>query len=116
MSKLREKLKLKKCPVERVTIDGEVYIVTGLSLNATAKLTANCRSASTGKLNGDKLDRVLLEACVTDPEDGSALTADEWGDVPRSITGPLVSVILNLCGLDKEDIQRDPKDSGSTKT
>lgn len=113
---LKEKLKLKKCPVERVTIDGETYIVTGLSLNATAKLTASCRNASTGKLNGDKLDRTLLEACVSDPDDGSTMTADEWGEVPRSITGPLVSVILNLCGLDKDDIQRDPKDSGSTKS
>ncbi len=112
---LSEKLRNKKCPVERVTVDGMVFSVSGRSLNATAAITAKARKKD-GVLQGDKLDRLLLEACVSDPDDGSIMTAEEWGDVPRAITGPLMTVILSLCGLDQEDVQRDPKNSGSIES
>lgn len=115
MSKLREKLKLKKCPSRRVTVEGETFVVTGLSLAAVGRLTASCRN-SVGKLNGERLDAVLLAACVSDPDDGSTMTAEEWPEIPRAITGPLMSVVMKLCGLDKDDVQLGPNDSGSTES
>jgi len=112
---LSERLKKKACKSERVTIDGEAYIVTGKSLNDTAAIMAKARKAN-GTLNGEKFDKEILAACVSDADGVSDMSAEQWGQVPRSITGPLVSVIFNLCGLDKEDVQRSPKDSGSTES
>lgn len=112
---LSEKLKKKACKSERVTVDGDVFVVTGKSLNDTAAIMAKARKAN-GTLNGDKLDRLLLEACVTDPDDGSNMPADEWGGVSRHITGPLMATIMSVCGMDKDDFQRDPKDSDSTES
>lgn len=112
---LSEKLLKKKCPVEKVTVDGIDFLVTGKSLNDTAALTAKCRSAK-GVLDGDKLDRELLAACVSDADGVSDMTPQQWGEVPRAITGPLMTVILSLCGLDKDDIKRSPKDSDSTES
>jgi hypothetical protein len=34
---------------------------------------------------------------------------------PRHITGPLVGVVMQLNGLDDEDLERDPKESGTTE-
>lgn len=110
---LSDRLKKRSCPSEVVTIDGERFRVTGLSLNATAAITAKSRKKD-GKLDGEKMDRLLLEACVSDTDDGSSLTAEEWGQQPRAFTGPLMSEVMRLCGMDKDDIDRDPKDSGST--
>lgn len=112
---LSEKLLKRKCPSERVTIDGIEFIVTGKSLNDTAALNAKCRS-SKGVLDGDKLDRELLAACVADADGVSDMTPQQWGEVPRSITGPLMTVVLNLCGLDRDDVKRSPKDSDSTES
>lgn len=112
---LSEKLKKKACKSERVTIDGDCFIVTGKSLNDTSAIMAKARKAN-GTLNADKLDRLLLEACVSDPDDGSSMPADEWGGVSRHITGPLMATIMSVCGMDKDDFQRDPKDSGSTES
>lgn len=112
---LSEKLLKKKCPSERVTVDGMEFIVTGKSLNDTAAITAKCRNAK-GVLNGDMMDRELLAACVTDSDGVSDMTPAQWGQVPRAVTGPLMTVVLNLCGLDREDVKRSPKDSDSTES
>lgn len=112
---LSEKLLKRECPKETVTVDGLDFIVRGLSLNDTAALMAKCRSAK-GVLDGDKIDRELLAACVSDVDGSNDMTSKQWGEVPRAITGPLLSVVLNLCGLDKEDVKRSPKDSGSTES
>mgnify|MGYP000971197734 CR=1 FL=1 len=112
---LKAKLQKRKCPSEQVTIAGEKFTVTGKSLNDVSAVMAKCRNAK-GTLNGDKLDRELLSSCVADEDGTTDMTPDDWGGVPRQITGPLMKVILSLCGLDSEDIQRDPKDSDSTQS
>lgn len=113
--KLFDKIKKAPCKSELVTIDGDQFQVTGKTLNDTGAMMANARKKN-GRLDGDLLDRLLLEACVSDPATGETMSADEWGCVPRTITGPLMKVCLDLCGLDDEDIQRDPKDTGSTES
>ena len=107
---------LKKAPVkaEVDTVGTRRFNVKGLSLNGGAALMASCRRKN-GMSDGDKFDRKLLEACV-ECEDGSTLTADEWGEVARCFTGPLVSVAMSCCGMDRDDFQRDPKDSDSIES
>lgn len=107
-----DELRKSTCPSELVTVRGKTFCVTGLSLNASGALAAKCRK-SNGLLEGDKLDRAILEACVTDPQTGERFTSKEWGESPRAYTGPLSKVALDLSGFDESDIQRDPKDSGS---
>jgi hypothetical protein len=58
----------------------------------------------------------MLEACVADAEDGSKLTAAEWSEAPSHITGPIMSIVMSVCGMDKDDLKRDdPKASSSTE-
>lgn len=109
---LAEQLKKKPCKVERVTIDGMLFVVTGKTKTERSEMAAKCRTKN-GTFQGDKFDNMALELCVA-MEDGSTLTADEWGGIPAHITGPLMSVVLEVCGFDKDDVQRDPKDSDST--
>ena len=109
---LAEQLIKKPSKVDTVTIDDMVFIVTGKSKTERAELTAKART-KTGTFVGDKFDSLALEACVT-MADGSKLTAAQWDGVSAHITGPLMSVVLNVCGFDKDDIQRSPKDSDST--
>ncbi len=112
---LKAKLQKRKCPSELVRVADCEFTVTGKSLNDVAAMFAKCRNAK-GTINGDKLDRELLAACVADADGTSDMTAEDWGNVPRQITGPLVKVIINLCGIDTDDIQRDPKDLDSTQS
>lgn len=115
MSRLTEELLKIECKVEVVTIGTLSFVVTGKSLNDGGAIMAKARKAN-GTLNGDKLDRLLLESCVSHPVDGSKTSADDWGRMPRHITGPLMATIMSVCGMDKDDFQRDPKDSDSTES
>ncbi len=111
---LAEQVKKRPIKIETVTIDDMVFTVTGKSKTERAELTAKARTKA-GAFMGDKFDSLALEACVS-MADGSTLTAAEWDGVSSHITGPLMSVVLNVCGFDKDDIQRSPKDSGSTES
>ena len=110
---LSERLKKKTCKVESVVVDGDRYLVTGKSKLDRAKLYAAARKKD-GLLDVDKLETSMLVACVSG-EDGSTATADEWNGAPSHITGPLLTAVMSVCGMDKDDLQRDPKDSGSTE-
>lgn len=108
---LSDRLKEKQCRVATVTVDGLQFKVTGKTKRERGALFAQARDKN-GNLNSNKLESLLLEACVCDASDGSKCKADEWDTVPSHITAPLVAEIMRVCGLDKEDI--DPKDSDST--
>ena len=114
MSTLADKLKKRPPKIETVTIDEFKFVVTGLSRADRSAFTARFRKKD-GSLDGDKFDMNLLSERVV-LEDGSTLTPDEWSGTDSHISGPLQSVVLSVCGFDKDDIQRDPKDSDSTKT
>jgi hypothetical protein len=111
---MAEQLKKRPPKVDKVTIDGFEFVITGLSRSDRSAFTAKCRKKD-GSLDGDKFDMNLLSERVT-LVDGSTLTPEEWSGTDSHISGPLQSVVLNVCGFDKDDIQRDPKDSDSTKT
>lgn len=111
---LAEQLLKKPCKVETVTIDGMTFIVTGKSKTERSEMAAKART-KTGAFVGDKFDAIALESCVK-LSDESTLTATQWESVSAHITGPLMSVVLNVCGFDKDDIQRSPKDSDSTES
>lgn len=104
---LTEKLKTQTCPSEVVTIGGTSFKVTGLSLAANGRIAAKC--TKNGRVDGNAMDWELLAACVSDPEDGTKASAEDWKQAPRAITGQLSSLVLKLNGFDKEDLS--PKDS-----
>ena len=111
---LADELKKRPVKVDRVTIDGIEFVVTGKSKTDRAALMAANRRKN-GTLDGDKFDSHALASCVA-MADGSVLTASEWEGISSHITGPLMAVVMSVCGFDKDDIQRrDPNDSDSTE-
>jgi len=111
---LSEKLKKKSVKSESVIVDGDTYVVTGKSRRDRAVLMQRSRKKD-GALNTDKLESLMLEACVADA-DGSTATAADWDAAPSHITGPLISKIMSVCGMDKDDFEADPKDCDSTES
>lgn len=118
MSSLRERLKAKTIASESVIVDGDSYQVRGLTKLARGKLFAKSRKKD-GSVNTDMLEGLLLTACVCDPETQQPLFQEseirEWDSVPSHVTGPLVAAVMQVCGLDKQDLS-DPKDSDSTES
>lgn len=115
---LLEKLSKKKVVTEEVTVDGDKYLITGMSLVGKGDLLASCRKKD-GTLHGDKFDRAVLSACVSDADDGSKMTSEQWATVPSHITSPLIATAIKILGFDEDDIsrvRRDPKDSGATES
>lgn len=111
---LSEKLKKVELKSEIVSVQGIRFKCCGKSLLDGGEISAK---ASRKKIKRPGyLDACWLEACVEDPDDGSTMTAEQWMGQPKAITGPLISVVMQLNGLDDEDLDRDPKDSGTTET
>lgn len=112
MSNLLEKLKSKSVLwVERV-VDGDNYAVRGLDLAQKAKVYAQARK-SDGMLDSFRLDAGFLAACVCDPETKQPLgDINVWRGVPGHITGPLLSAVADVCGLNTDNAV-DPKDLDS---
>lgn len=111
---LIDKLQKVQCPSEVVTVAGIRFRCVGKSLLDGGQITAKA-SRRKSKAAG-YVDACWLSECVEDADDGSKMSADEWMKQPRNITGPLVSVVMQLNGLDNEDLERDPKDGGTTET
>lgn len=111
---LTEKLSKLQTPTEVVATQGIKFRCCGKSLLDGGEISAKAAKRKTKRAG--YLDACWLEACVEDADDGSKLTADQWMQQPRSLTGPLISVVMRLNGLDDEDLERDPKDSGTTET
>lgn len=110
---LAEALRAKQCRSERIEVDGIAFLVNGKTKRERGALFARARDKN-GNINSEKLESILLEACVCDANDRSTVPANEWESVPSHITAPLIAEIMRVCGLDKEDLQKDPKDSDST--
>lgn len=112
---LSEKLKLKECLQQTIEVDGDQYVVQGKTKRERGALFAQARRKN-GTVNGDRLESLLLVACVMDAADGSRATEEEWNAAPSHITGPLINAIMAVCGMDKDDLGTDPKDSDSIES
>lgn len=109
---LLEKLKAKQCLTRTVIVDGDTYDVVGLDLAAKSKVYAQARQKD-GSLESKLVDAGFLSQCVKDPESKKRLAPIEvWVAVPGHVTGPLLEVIAELCGLTTEGAV-DPKDLDS---
>jgi len=99
---LREKLKAAKPREKRLTLDGDKYLVRGLSRVRKNELVEKCQAK--GKLNNALLEATLLSECVYDPADGKLVMSDpnDW-DVPSHIAGPLIKACIEVCGFDDSD-------------
>lgn len=107
---LTEKIKRKERRSEIVTVQGVRFRVTGKSLAERGEIFAECRKK---KLD---FDPAFLAACVSDPDDGSTSSYEDWRNADADIAGPLMSLVMSVCGMDKDDLKRDPKDSSSTES
>ena len=110
---MKEKLLAKQRPQRRLTIDGDEYLVVGLTRVERADVMAQTRGDD-GKIDSQELERLLLSRCVHDPENGQALLfADveraSWDRVPAIIVAPLVAAVIELNGLDNQDTGRTEK-------
>ncbi len=106
---LREKLLAKKCPERLVTIDGDEYLVVGLSRLARAELMDSAPRDKDGKLvDVNDIERAFLSACVCDPASRTPLIQSHesalWDQVPTTITSVLIKLIREFNGLDAEDV------------
>lgn len=117
---LLDKISKVTMPQSVVTVDGIKYKVTGLSgLDSSALITDAERENKKRKQAGLKklsLDYFYLASCVSESESGESLTPEQWANVPRKHTSPLVVEVMAQNGLDDQDVQRDPKESSTTET
>ena len=117
MSGLAEKLRAKKCKNEPVTIDGDSYLIIGLTRRERSQLVSKARDKR-GVLDTVKLEGLALVRCAHDPEISEPIFSSpaEWDSVPAEITGPLVSAIMDRNGFDDSDLGKEPDDSPETTT
>ena len=112
---LKEWITTQPVKVEQFEIDGQKFEARGLKKSQRGVLFAEARKAD-GSVNGDKLEDLILTACIFDPETQAPVfteaEAREWRKVPAHITGPAFAKAMSVCGMDKQDVGS-PKDSDS---
>lgn len=107
---LAEKIKRKERRSEVVEVQGVKFRITGKGTLGKSEVFANIRKH---KLN---IDCAFLAAYVTDAETGEPCTYEDWCNADEDISGPLVSVVMSVAGLDKDDLKRDPNASSTTES
>jgi hypothetical protein len=103
---LAERIKKKTVLERQVEVEGEAFLVRGLSRLDRSRQFAASTKAKSGTLDIAKLEANLLAVCVLDPETRQPVfaTAAEWDSVASHITAPLVEAVKKVCGLDNEDL------------
>jgi hypothetical protein len=111
---LRERILAKKIKEEIVTVDGDDYLLIGLSTLDKAKCFSEGRDKK-GVMPDGRVELNFLEACVRDPSSRElVMNWKEWQTVPSDITGPIVSRIRQIVGLDAEDLGKKQDDTSET--
>ena len=102
---LRDKLKAAKPLEKTVEIDGDIFLVRGLSRIRKNELASKCTVK--GTLDNEKLEACLLAECVCDPATGELVMSEptDW-DVPAHIAGPLVKACIECCGFDRDEAKQ----------
>lgn len=105
-----EMIKRKERRSEVVEVAGSRFRVTGKGWSARGEVMADIRRK---KLSN--WDAAFLATYVSDAETGESWSYEQWCDADEDIAGPLMSVVLSVSGMDKEDLKRDPKGSSTTE-
>ena len=118
---LRERLKAKRAADVQITVDGERFLVLGMSRSARNEVYSRIRATAQktgGKLDSYEVEGRLLSAMVRDAESGEAIFSEdewkEWDSVPATITGALIAEVMRVNGFDDEDVGREVKNSEAT--
>lgn len=113
MSKIFEKLKAAAQSERTVELEGETIVVKGLKRSERNRIQTEATSAR-GKLNGVLFEAMLLAACCYDKA-GEYIQPDyrDW-DLQSHITGPLVAAVVEVNGLDDEEVKALVKKSDTT--
>lgn len=116
---LAERILSKKPKEMTVSVDGLDFIVRGLTKTQRSGLMASAPKKGRA-VDNDQLEELFLSTCVIDPATNSPVIPVEqhrnWGQVPAEITGALFAVVMQLNGLDNEDVGKTVKKSEATDT
>jgi len=106
---LGEKLKQRKPREKIVTIDGDDFLVRFPGRAEKNKIFA--KSQLNDVLQTDLLEKNLLASCVLDPATQQPVlpNAKDW-DLPSDIS-QLVTAVIDVCGLDRNEAKAMGKDS-----
>ena len=101
-------------PESVITVDGIRYRVVGKSGLDSGGIAMACEQSNKKRkqagLKRISLDYFYLAECVSQVDTGETLTAEQWANVHRKHTAPIVVEVMRNNGLDDQDIERDPKD------
>ena len=102
---LKEKLKSAKVMTEHVVIDGDEYLVRGLSRIRKNELVE--KNSPKGRLDTAAFEGAVLAECVLDPATSEPVMPDpaDW-DIPSHVAGPLVKACLKVCGFDEGEARQ----------
>jgi hypothetical protein len=111
---LRDKVLSKQAKTQTVVVDGDTVLVRSLPHLDRAKCFTDGRDKK-GDMAPGRSEANFLAACVCDPETSSPIMDwKEWSTAQDYITGPLLSVIRDVNGLDAEDLGKKPDDTSDT--
>jgi hypothetical protein len=96
-------------------VGGERFLLKGLQRIARSQIFADAKSKS-GELDTRKAEGLLLANCVRDPDTSEPVIPNwqEWDEIPAAVTGPLISQLMKLNGMDNEDLGKQEKNSEAT--
>ena len=109
MSELGELTKAKKPKEQLIELDGLTYMVKGMGRSAKNKFYNEFqRDDGTWNRDADLFEAKLLSACVYDPSSGEQVLPnhEDWNGIDPMITGPLVELAQEFCGLNKKEVDR----------
>lgn len=116
---LRDKIEAKPCRTKEFELDGDKYLIKAVSKRVYSSLYAQARNKTTGVVDNEKFESLLLCHCACDLDGSQIYPPQEfvkWSSVPAYLTVPLVSECLKFNGHEVPESKdnADPKDSGST--
>lgn len=113
---LADRLKARNCKSELVEVDGEKFLLQGITRRERGELQAKCREKSSGRLDSHRLEGELLARCVYDPETEERVFQSHsgWDQVPAEITGPLISGLMQRNGFDNDELGKVSEGADST--
>lgn len=99
MSSLKDRLLASKPRELTVSIDGDDFLVRGVSRTEKNQMVERCTSKA-GKLDGAKFEAAFLAACVLDPSTGEQVMPDpaDW-NVPSHVSSTLLEAAMDVCGF-----------------
>lgn len=110
---LRDRIIQKSRPEQTITIDGDAYLLIGLSELDGSKAETEAFMDKNKSKDAGSLRREILVRSLHDPETRTRVFEDhevsELESIPRHITAKLFVAAMQLSGYDKDDAKGSEK-------